>query len=240
MYGSPKIHKEGNPLRPIVDYAQTIAYKLSRDLADILQPLVGKTKYHVENSKDLVNELKSVKLENDEIMISYDVVSLFTKTPIHGACQVIKRRLEKDNTLKKRTNLLVEDVMRLLEFVLETTYFKCGGLYYQQKFGVAMGSPVSPIIVNLYMEDLEQNIISKAPVMCKPKLWKRYVDDILCIIKKDQPEALQDHMNRADGTGSIKFTKEEEADGCIPFLDVLIERKEDGSLKSTVYRKKTH
>jgi hypothetical protein len=64
---------------------QTIAYKLSIDLADILQPLVGKMKYHVENSKDLVNEFKSVKLEKDEIMISYDVVSLFTKTPIHGA-----------------------------------------------------------------------------------------------------------------------------------------------------------
>ena len=72
MYGSPKIHKEGTPLRPIVDYTQTIAYRLSRAIADILQPLVGKTKHHTENSKELVKELSEVKVEKDEMMVSYD------------------------------------------------------------------------------------------------------------------------------------------------------------------------
>ena len=39
--------------------------------------------------------------------------------------------------------------MELLTFVLETTYFRFEGKIYQQKFGVAMGSPVSPIVFNL-------------------------------------------------------------------------------------------
>ena len=51
---------------------------------------------------------------------------------------------------------------------------------------------------------------------------------------------LMDHLNTVDTTGSIKFTYEEEADGQIPFLDTLIVRKEDGSVKLLVYRKKTH
>ena len=87
MYGSPKIHKDGVRLRPIVDYTQTIGYKVSRELANILQPLVGKTEHHAANSQELVNEITKVKLEEGESFVSYDVVSLFTKNPIKEACE---------------------------------------------------------------------------------------------------------------------------------------------------------
>ena len=191
MYGSPKIHKEGVPLRPIVDYTQTIAYRVSRELANILQPLVGKTEHHTENSQELVKEMTKLRVEEGESFVSYDVVSLFTKTPIKEACEIIRKRLENDKTLKKRTYLNVDDIMELLKFVLETTYFRFEGEIYQQKFGVAMGSPVSPIVVNLYMEDLEQKIIATAPVDCQPRNWKRYVDDVICLVHTGKAKKLQ-------------------------------------------------
>ena len=78
--------------------------------------------------------------------MSYDVVSLFTKTMIKEACEIITKGLENDKTLKKRTNLNVDDIMELLKFVLETTYFRFEGEIYQQKFRVAMGSSVSPLL----------------------------------------------------------------------------------------------
>ena len=134
MYGSPKIHKEGVPLRPIVDYTQTIAYRVSRELANILQPLVGKTEHHTENSQELVKEMTKLRVEEGESFVSYDVVSLFTKTPIKETCEIIRKRLENDKTLKKRTNVNVDDIMELLIFVLETTYFRFEGEIYQQKF----------------------------------------------------------------------------------------------------------
>ena len=81
MYCTPKIHKQGNPLRPIVDYTGSIGYKVSRYLADILGPLVGKTKHHAQNSKDLADEVKDLHLDEDEMFCSHDVVSLFTNTP---------------------------------------------------------------------------------------------------------------------------------------------------------------
>ena len=84
---------------------------------------------------------------------------------------MIRKRLEKDKTLKERTNL----------------NFRFGGEIYQQKFGAAMGSPVSPIVVNLYIEDLEHH--------CKPRNWKRYVDDVICLVHKEQAEELPEHMN---------------------------------------------
>ena len=73
-----------------------------------------------------------------------------------------------------------------------------------------------------------------------PKLWEKYVDDILEIIPRGSTQALTDHLNQADPTNSTKFTHEEETEGKIPFLDTLICRKEDGSVKLQVHRKKTH
>ena len=58
-----------------------------------------------------------------------------------------------------------------------------------------MGSPVSPILANFFTEWLEQQVIATAPIDCKPKLWKRYVDDILEIIKRGKVEARTDHLN---------------------------------------------
>ena len=103
-----------------------------------------------------------------------------------------------------------------------------------------MGSPVSPIVANLYMEDLEQTAIATAPLECRPRLWKRYVDDILEVIKKGREEQLTEHLNTVDPTNSIKFTHEEEENNTLPFLDTLLVRKADGSVKVKVYRKKTH
>ena len=75
MYGSPKIHKEGTPLRPIVDFTGSIGYNVAKSLADILSPLVGKTDHHVLNSKTLADDLKNITIEEDEILNSHDVVA---------------------------------------------------------------------------------------------------------------------------------------------------------------------
>ncbi|XP_072047007.1 uncharacterized protein [Amphiura filiformis] len=146
IYGTPKIHKHGNKVRPIVDYTGTIGYQTSRALADILSPLVGGTEHHVTNSKGLAESLAEVMIEEGEIFNSHDVVSLFTNSPIDESLNVIKARLQQDKTLHKRTLLAEDDIIDLLKFVLATTYFLFRG---KQRFGAAMGSPVSPVVANL-------------------------------------------------------------------------------------------
>ena len=240
LYCTPKIHKPNNPLRPIVDYTGSIAYNVSRSLADLLNPLVGKTEHHVKNSKDLVEKLKPLNVKETETLVSFDVVSLFTNTPIDSVLEIVKRRLSEDNNLKCRTRLSVEDIMDLLEFVLTTTYFSFRKQIYQQKFGTAMGSPVSPLVANLFMEDLEQRAISTAPLECKPRFWVRYVDDVLAIIPKGQVQQLNEHLNTMDHTGNIKFTNESMEEDHIPFLDADAMLLPDGSLTTKVYRKATH
>ena len=100
-----------------------------------------------------------------------------------------------------------------------------------------MGSPLSPIVVNLFMEDLETNALASAP--STPKIWKRFVDQVFTIIQKADKEAFLDHINSIDA--NIHFMYEDpKEDGSIPFLDMLIIPDEEGRLNTNVYRKPTH
>ena len=71
------------------------------------------------------------------------------------ALYVIERKLRQDLTLPDRSELNVDQLIQLLEYCLTTTYFVYGGKFYQQVHGAAMGSPVSPIVANLYMKYFE-------------------------------------------------------------------------------------
>ena len=148
----------------------------------------------------------------------------------------ITRKLEEDGTLGDRTFLSPERIAELLGMCLKSTYFSYGGSFYEQKEGAAMGSPVSAVVANLYMEFFEELALETAPT--RPRLWKRYVDDTFCILRKGSTEELLHHLNGVRPT--IKFTVEQEEDGTLPFLDTLLRRREDGSLDVSIYRKPTH
>ena len=156
FYGLPKIHKPGTPLRPIVSSCGSVTYGVAKELAKILEPLVGKSPHHITSTQDFVEQVKQIILEPGECLSSYDVSALFTSVPIDPALNIIKDLLEKDTILKERTVMEVGDIILLLEFCLKNTYFSFQGQFYEQVEGAAMGSPVSPIVANLYMEYLEQ------------------------------------------------------------------------------------
>ena len=100
-----------------------------------------------------------------------------------------------------------------------------------------MGSPVSPIVTNLYMEYLEQKALSTSPT--PPRFWCRYVDDTFVIHKEVNKQGFLQHINSVDS--DIKFTVEDnKEDGSIPFLDTIVKPEVDGTLSITVYRKPTH
>ena len=100
-----------------------------------------------------------------------------------------------------------------------------------------MGSPVSPIVANLYMEYLEQKALSTA--LNPSWFWHRFVDDTFVIHKEANKQGFLQHINSVDP--AIKFTVEDnKEDGSIPFLDTIVKPEADGSLSITVYRKPTH
>ena len=164
FYGLPKIHKPDTPLRPIVSSCGSVTYGVAKELAKIVKPLVGKSPHHITSTQDFVEQARHIKLEPGECLSSYDVSALFTSVPIDPAFNIIKDLLDKDTILKERTVMEVVDIILLLEFCLKNTYFSFQGQFYEQVEGAAMGSPVSPIVANLYMEYFEQ----KSSKHCTP------------------------------------------------------------------------
>ena len=170
FYGLPKIHKEGMPLRSIVSSIGAVTYATSKELSRILKPLVGRSPYHIQNSQDFIQQIEGIQLQPDQCIVSFDVKALFTSVPIQPGITIIKKLLEEDQSLQQRTTMLVNNISCLLEFCLKSTYFIYQEKHYEQLEGATMGSPIRPIVANLYMENFEQKAISTAPH--RSYLWK--------------------------------------------------------------------
>ena len=99
-----------------------------------------------------------------------------------------------------------------------------------------MGSPISPLIANIFMEELEVKALSSTPH--PPSLWLRFVDDTFVINQAQHSDNLLQHINNQDP--SIQFTVEPTQQGSLPFLDTLVTINQDNTLSTSVYRKPTH
>ena len=162
FYGLPKIHKTGNPLRPIVSSRGSVTYGVAKVISKVIKPLVGKSPHHIQSTGDFVSKAKGLTLQMGECLSSYDVTSLFTSVPIDPALNIIRDLLEKDEKLNDRAVLLVQNITELLGFCLHNTYFSFQNKFYEQIEDVAMGSLVSPIVANLFMEDFERKALTSA------------------------------------------------------------------------------
>ena len=163
FYGLPKVHKAGVPLRPIVSSRGSVTYNTSKELARILKPLAGRSSFSVQNTMDFVDQVKNIRLQPQECIVSYDVKALLTSVAIKPAIKIIKQLLEDDKELPQRTSMTVHNIICLLEFFFSNTCFIFQGRFHEQTEGAAVGSPLSPIIANLYMEAFEKQAISTAP-----------------------------------------------------------------------------
>ena len=115
-------------------------------------------------------------------MLSFDVVSLFTKIPVHIAKSVIFDHLKCDSKLKIRCKLNINKIMNALDLCLDNTYLCFCKKFYHQIFGVAMGSPISVIVANLVMESIENKMLKD--FASSPCIWLCYIDDIFVVLRK--------------------------------------------------------
>lgn len=233
IYGLIKLHKNGNPIRPIVSCIQSPFYKMSGFLGKILSNIVGQSKYHVKDSFHFQKFIKHQTVPNDFMLVSLDVISLYTNIPIDLALKVVGDNWSK---IEKLTKLPKKEFLYGVEVCLRSTFFQFEDLFFQQVSGLAMGGPISAVIANLVLESAEKELMSTLPFKCI--FYKRFVDDCLLCVPKSKGNMLLHHFNSFHN--SIQFTLEEEVDKTINFLDLTIDHLSDGKIMTKWYQKPTH
>ncbi|GJQ81844.1 hypothetical protein Trydic_g9871 [Trypoxylus dichotomus] len=146
---------------------------LAKYLATTFQPFVELTPSYVKNSRHFVDLIKDLRLEMNDMLVSFDVTSLFTQVPIEETLDVIRKKHKPPDY-----------IMDLTKHCLSNTYFTYEGQRYKQIEGAPMGSPLSPALANLFMEYFETRALETAKH--KPKMWFRYVDDTFVIWPQHQ------------------------------------------------------
>jgi hypothetical protein len=232
-YGLPKIHKQQfpPPFRIIVSSINTALYFLASYLQDIIMTSIPEPKSHINNSFDLYKVLNGKHIEENEVLFSLDVASLFTNIPIELA---IRGVLNRWNFIALNTRIPKEEFVGALEFVLTSTFFMFDGTIYKQLFGTPMGSPLSPIIADIVMQDLEDSPMGSIDLNIST--YYRYVDDIFLVAPESNIERILETFNKLHDR--IKFTCEKETNRSLSFLDLLIQVK-NNSIIVDWYQKET-
>ena len=137
FYGQPKIHQPGVPIRPIVSYSGSPLYSLNKYMANILKAYVKDEKNNAKNSTTFSNYIRNAPIEGDEIMVSFDVISLYTNVPIIDT--LIKDYVNNDDQFTRETAIPQDKFLDLVHLVLTTTWYTFNSQFYQQTDGVTMG-----------------------------------------------------------------------------------------------------
>ena len=119
FYGHPKIHKPGVPIRPIVSYSGSPLYCLNKYIANILKAYVKDENNNTKNSATFSNYIRNVPIEDDEIMVSFDVSSLYMNIPIIDTLNIIKDYVNNDDQYSRKPQ---DKFLDLVHLVLTTTW----------------------------------------------------------------------------------------------------------------------
>ena len=206
IYGTPKMHKfyssDSFPkLRPIVSSIGTFNYNLARFLCDLLSPLVPND-HSCKDTFSFVSQIKNANLSK-KFLVSYDVTSLFTNIPLQETIDIAITLIFNHNP---NLNITRKELKKLFLFATSKTHFIFNSKFYNQIDGVAMGSPLAPVLANIFMGFHESKWLNEYNLN-KPKFYLRYVDDILAAFDNER-----DSLNFLDFLNNrhlnIKFTIE--------------------------------
>lgn len=218
FYGLPKVHKQSVPLRPIVSSIGSPTYNLSKYLSRVLNNcLQHDDKYNVDDTFTFCRMMQNIRLPPGHVLISLDVVSLFTNIPLDLVLHTITDAWE---IISQSCSIPQKLFLDLIQFISDNCYFTFQDKFYKQIFGTPMGSPISPVLARLVMDCLLDNCIKQLSFEL-PFIFK-YVDDIVCAVPEDKVDEILTTFNGFNP--HLQFTVEREFDFGVPFLDTRVIR----------------
>ena len=218
-------------MRPIASSIGTYNHHIFKFLIALLDPIIP-TFHWKKDSFTCCEEIRKVSATN-RILISHDVWSLFTSIPLKKTIDIAINLLFEHNP---GSNIAKDELKKLFEFTTSGTYFLFQGMFYDQTDGSAMGSPVGPLLANLFM-GYQETMWLNSFRECEIILYRRYIDDMICLFNcESDADKSFEFLNRKHP--NIKFTFEKQVNKQISYLDVLIIN--DGhQFWTSVFRKET-
>ena len=203
FYHLPKIHKAGNPGRPIVSSCGAPTERISEYVDHHLCALVVQIPSYLRDTTDFLRKLSTLEtLPPGSILVTLDVSSLYTNIPHNEGVAACREALETRPSLAPPTNYLVD----LIQQILTLNNFTFNGEHYLQTQGTAMGTRMAPSYANLFMAKLEETLLTQTTI--SPRIWWRYIDDVFAIWDKGQDE-LENFLQQINTFhNTIKFTAE--------------------------------
>ena len=176
FYILPKIHKPGNPERPIVSSCVSPTQGISHFVDYHLASLVQKVPSYIRDTADFLKKLQSIiDLSSETLLVTLDVKSLYTNIPHSEGIEACRAALNTRQVLQPPTKYLIH----LIKLILTKNSFIFEGEHYLQIHGTAMGTRMALSYVNIFMCDLVRRILNQ--VDNKPTIWWRYIDDVFTI-----------------------------------------------------------
>ena len=238
LYGMAKNHKDGCPTIPVLSALNTPEYHLAKWLEKQIKPFL-QNKYSVDSSYVFLQELNHLQPGPTDICVSFDVKSLFTNVPLLEVLSDIKKTIfptKATPTVFSKSKKLTGTVFMNLLKICSESVFLYNGNVYKQTDGVAMGSPLAPLLAEWFIANIENKLL-ESDIIFKPLFYRRYVDDIFAVFKSvDDRDAFFNLLN--DSHRNLTFTMETTT-GFLPFLDIEI-LINDGKFETRVYRKPTN
>ena len=235
LYGLLKVHKENIPVRPILSASGTHNFSLRKSMLPLISHL-SKSEYSLANSHDFINAINEIPNADEYYMCSFDIVSLYTNVPVEEAINVILNSIY-SNDVSSHKGLSRTQLEKLLALVLNDSYFKFNDCIYKQTSGLSMGSSISPVIANIFLNNFESTVLANCPLNFKPSFYRRYMDDTFLLFRNEQQAKMfLDYINSQHN--KLQFTYEGESKNCLPFLDVMVTRT-NNSFVTSVFRKET-
>ena len=115
-----------------------------------------------------------------DILVSYDVTSIFTNVPGDETIQILADKALDSRMVQLEYNLKLEkfELVELLKLAVEHQLFQIDGKLYEQADGVAMGSPLGPLMANAFMCSIAEKLVERNLM---PSLYHRFVYDYITL-----------------------------------------------------------
>ena len=143
-------------MRPILSASGIYNYNLVKLLEEKLKSL-SINEYTVTYAFVFADEIRTISVNEDDILVSYDVTSLFTNVPLSETINILVDKAFTDDWFNTTygLNLQKNQLAKLLEIATTYQLFQFNGKLYEQTDGVAMDSPLGPSMANVFMCHLE-------------------------------------------------------------------------------------